>query len=351
MALLSLLSLLAIYATSSAAWGFKDYCYHYDYQYEATPNPMPVPSSISANRTSPANITISPNQGPSPAYPDQLHYILHRSDTCYDEAALSGTCGSLYTFEDDCALFGLGNYEFKICNGAEVFAIACNITSYHQYTYRVIGFNGFEESGCVGRDCLKHCKKPSSGNIVFSTASEPDALMVMTTKHKVHYHMQLRSRLERDGFLTYPALDSRVAETWCNAETIMKVSKDAVSRANVGFLGYRCGTNVVCSNPSPETMRKVRDILENDPSVEIGLSVGLPALFITLFIFWASWIKNCYCFLPRRRQHPQTDEEDAGRQVGNANDHNKPVAMENIRAAYNPQPEDGGERLPAYGVA
>jgi len=61
-------------------------------------------------------------------------------------------------------------------------------------------------------------------------------MMVISTKHKVHYTTQLRNRLEREGFLTYPVPDRDVEATWCNAVTLMKVSKDLVNRGKLGFL-------------------------------------------------------------------------------------------------------------------
>ncbi|KAK4545457.1 hypothetical protein LTR36_002807 [Oleoguttula mirabilis] len=345
MAARSLLLLIGTYAALSAAWSLNDDWYLY-YPGEASPTQVATPTS-SAAQGSPSINTTDPEAPPLPyVRPDDLLNTLHNSDTCYTEADLSGLCGSLYTYEDDCARFGPGNHEFKICNGAEAFAMQCNVTEYHEYRYRVIGYRDFEEKGCVGKDCPPDfCKNPGKGNIIFSTASEPDALMVMTTSHRVHYHTQLRARLEREGFLTYPVPDAVLSQSWCNAETIMKVSKDGVSRANVGFLRYRCGKAVICSTPSQDTMRKVRDILDSDPSVEIGLSVGLPAFFVGLFILWITCICKWCCFSGRTRPQPRQDEEDAGPQDGEADDHVKPVARKNPRS----QPDVGEYELPVYG--
>jgi len=89
-------------------------------------------------------------------------------------------------------------------------------------------------------------------------------MMVMSTKHQVHYTTQLRNRLKRESFLTYPVPDRDIEATWCNAVTLMKVSKDSVDRGKVGFLGYRCGTFVTCSEPDQKTKTKIHDILTSE---------------------------------------------------------------------------------------
>lgn len=76
----------------------------------------------------------------------------------------------------------------------------------------------------------------------------------------------------------------------------MKISKDCVPRASIGFLGYRCGTAAVCKAPSQDTMRKLRNLLDSEyPTVEIGLSAGLPLFFVASVVI--SCIPGC-----RRKQ-------------------------------------------------
>lgn len=184
-------------------WSIDDYCYSTsDHYTEPAPRSRPC-GRLTGNSINTTNETIFPRNLTSLNASEGLQNTLLQSETCYDESSLGGVCGSRYIFEDDCALFGLGNHQFKICNGLHYYAMQCNVTRLHQYRYQVIGSNGFDQSGCIGSDCQQqYCERPDRGVIIFSTATEPDALMVLSTRHRIRYHVQMRVALEREGFLT-----------------------------------------------------------------------------------------------------------------------------------------------------
>lgn len=243
----------------------KAKCFRHERAKHGLPTTIPSPAAPFNSRFD-ADTTSSFNRTINPPREDSLHHTLNYSARCYDEATLSTKCGSPTTFEDDCGLFGPGNYQFQICSGEDYYAMQCNVTDFNQYTYRVIGANNFEESGCFGEKCLKKdCDQVDGDGIIFSTQAEPDALMVMKPTHNVHYVRQLRERLEREGFLTYPsAPDEKIAKEWCNADTVLRVTKAAVTRGSVAFLGYRCGEDANCTAPGLETLVKVREVMESE---------------------------------------------------------------------------------------